>query len=240
MIQRDYILRMIEELRRVLAAIMEHREQGRWQEVEGTVDEQFRKLVGVGASEAARLTETDLTARLMGGEATHVVRDKLLFLIRLFKEAGDAAMAQDRVDQGRELLLKGLDLLVGVNWGEEPSGQADFAPPVEAFTGALADRPLPPRTLAMLMHHYERIGDFAKAEDALFGLLDAAPGSAEVLDWAVAFYERLQGRSDAALAAGNLPRPELDAGLAEVIARRKAAGSCSSTFSLPASGTGDP
>jgi hypothetical protein len=37
------------------------------------------------------------------------------------------------------------------------------------------------------MHHYERIGDFAKAEDALFGLLDAAPGSAEVLDWGIAF-----------------------------------------------------
>ena len=85
-------------------------------------------------------------------------------------------MAQDRVEQGRKLLLKGLDLLVGVNWGEEPSGQADFTPPVEAFTGALADRPLPPRTLAMLMHYYERIGAFAKAEDALFGLLDAAPG----------------------------------------------------------------
>ena len=66
MIQRDYILRMIEE---------------------------FRRLIGVFGREAMHLSETDLTARLMRGEATQVVRDKMLFLIRLFKEAGDAALA---------------------------------------------------------------------------------------------------------------------------------------------------
>jgi len=45
MIQRDYILRMIEELRRVLAAIVAYREEGCWREVAGTADEQFRRLV---------------------------------------------------------------------------------------------------------------------------------------------------------------------------------------------------
>lgn len=74
----------------------------------------------------------------------------------------------------------------------------------------------------MLMHHYERTGAFGKAEDALFGLLETASGNAEVLDWGIAFYERLRGRSDAALAEGNLPRSELEAGLAELQARRTA------------------
>jgi hypothetical protein len=222
-IQRDYILRMIEELRRVIEAIVSHREEGRWREVAGTVDEQFRRLVGAGAAEAVRLSETELTARLMGGEATHIVRDKMLFIIRLFKEAGDAAVAQDRLGEGHDLLLKGLDLLIGTYWGEEPSEHADFAPPVEAFLGALADTSMPPRTKAMLMHHYEKAGAFAKAEDALFALLEAAPGNAEVVDWGITFYERLQRRSDAALEGGNLPRSELDAGLTELRARRDAA-----------------
>jgi len=164
----------------------------------------------------------DIEARLMRGEATQVVRDKMLFLIRLFKEAGDAALAQDRLDEGHDLLLRGLELRVGTNWGEEPSQHADFAPPVEAFTGALAGTPIPPRTQAMLMHHYERTGAFAKAEDALFGLLETASGNAEVLDWGIAFYERLRGRSDAALADGNLPRSELEAGLAELKAHKAA------------------
>ena len=38
MIQRDYILRMIEELRRILAAIVALKEEQRWQEVEGTLE----------------------------------------------------------------------------------------------------------------------------------------------------------------------------------------------------------
>jgi hypothetical protein len=220
MIQRDYILRMIEEFRRVVEVIMAYRSEGRWQEIVGTVDEQFRRLIGVSSREAIHLSETDLTARLMRGEATQVVRDKMLFLIRLFKEAGDAAMAQDRLDEGHDLLLRGLELRVGTYWGEEPSERADFAPPVEAFTGALAGTTIPPRTQAILMHHYERTGAYAKAGDALFGLLETASGNAEVLDWGIAFYERLRGRSDAALADGNLPRSELEAGLAELKARR--------------------
>jgi len=222
MIQRDYILRMIEELRRVLAAIVAAQQAGRWAEVEGTVEEQVQRLVGAGSAEAVRLSETELAAKLMTGEATHVVRDKMLFLIRLFKEAGDAAVAQDRLEEGRNLHVKGLHLLVGTHWGEEPSEHADFAPPVEAFTAALSDAPLPARTQAMLMHHYERIGAFAKAEDSLFALLDAAPDNPEVLDLGITFYERLRGRGDAALDAGNLPRAELEAGVAELQARKAA------------------
>jgi hypothetical protein len=225
MIQRDYILRMIEEFRRVVEVIMAYRSEGRWQEVVGTVDEQFQRLIGVPAQQAIHLSETDLTARLMRGEATQVVRDKMLFLIRLFKEAGDAAVAQDRMDEGHNLLLRGLELRVGTYWGEEPSEHADFAPPVEAFTGALAGTTIPPRSQAMLMHHYERTGAFGKAEDALYALLEAAPDNHEVVDWGITFYERLQGRSsDSALEAGNLPRSELEAGLSELKARKACTG----------------
>jgi hypothetical protein len=224
MIQRDYILRMIEELRHVLASIVGYRAEGRWREVEGTVDEQFRRLIGVSSAEAASFSETELVARLMRGEGTQVVRDKMVFLIRLLKEAGDAAVAQDRPEDGHHLLLKGLELRIGGYWAEEPSQHADFAPPVEAFTSALAGTPLPPRTQVMLMHHHERTGAFAKAEDALYGLLEAASDSVEVLDWGINFYERLQGHGDGALEAGNLPRSEVDAGLRELKARRAACG----------------
>jgi hypothetical protein len=211
---------MIEELRRILAAIVALKEERRWQEVEGTLEEQFQRLVGADASEAIGLSETDLSARLIQGEATQFVREKTLFLIRLFKEAGDAAAAQDRPDEGRAFYLKGLNLLLGILAEHETSEHPDYVPPVEIFTVALSDAHLPARTQVMLMRHHERKGEFGKAEDALFALLDAAPGSREVLDFGISFYERLRGQSDAALEAGNLPRQELESGLAELQERK--------------------
>ena len=51
-------------------------------------------------------------------------------------------------------------------------------------------------------------------------MLEAEPGNVGLLEFGVSFYERLQGQGDVALAAGNLPRPELEASLAELRQRR--------------------
>ena len=110
MIQRDYILRMIEEFCRALEALVALKEGRRRQEVAGTLDEQFNQLLGSRTVMAVELSETDLLARLLHGEGTQFIREKQLFLIALFKEAGDAAAAQDRMDEGRTFYLKGLHL----------------------------------------------------------------------------------------------------------------------------------
>jgi hypothetical protein len=217
MIRQDYILRMIEQLRRVLASITALKEQRRWQEVTGTLDEQFRQLVGASAAEAVGLSDAELMARLLQGESTQFVRDKTRFLIALFKEAGDAAAAQDHKEESRTFYLKGLDLLLGLGSDAETP---DFVPGVEIFLSALADDPLPARTQATLMRHYEQTGAFAKAEDVLFDLLETDPESVAIVNFGIAFYERLRSQSDTALANGNLPRQEVEAGLAELRKRR--------------------
>jgi hypothetical protein len=220
MIRQDYILRMIEELRRVLAGIAALKKEQRWQEITGTLDEQFTQLLGADAAEAARLSDTALMARLVQNESTQFVRDKTHFLIALFKEAGDAAAAQDHAEESQAFYLKGLHLLLGSVSSGAALEPPDLVPGLEVLVAALADAPLPARTQVVLMHHYERRGDFAKAEDALFALLDAEPGNSEALDFGIAFYERLRGQSDTALVNGSLPRHELEAGMAELRQRK--------------------
>jgi hypothetical protein len=65
------------------------------------------------------------------------------------------------------------------------------------------------------MQHYERIGEFAKAEDCLFGLVESSPRTPGLSELGLAFYSRLRNQTDASLIAGNLPRQELESGLAE-------------------------
>jgi hypothetical protein len=76
------------------------------------------------------------------------------------------------------------------------------------------------RTHAALMIYHEQEGHFAKAEDGLFAMLEAAPDNREALAIGLAFYHRLQALSDETLLMGNLPRDEVEAGLAELLARR--------------------
>ena len=220
MIRRDYILQMIEEFIQALARINALKQGQHWREAAGVVDEEFQRLIGMGSQAVARLTETELLARLIRGEPTQAVREKTLILTALLREAGDVAATQGRVEESRACYLKGLHLLLETLTHEEVFAVPEFVPRVEMFAAALHDSPLPLETQALLMQHYERSGQFAKAEDALFAMLEAEPGNAGLVDFGVTFYERLQDQSDASLAAGNLPRPELEAGLAELRKRQ--------------------
>ena len=173
MIRQDYILRMIEEFVRMLARIRSLKKGQRWAETSGDLDAGFKQLIGDGAPAVARLSETELLARIMQDGPTHLVRDKTLMLVTLLKEAGDVATAEDRVEEGRECYLKALHLLLDTLGRGEVFEFPEFVPDVAMLTEALQGTPLPVRTHAMLMQHYERTGEFAKAEDALFAMLDA-------------------------------------------------------------------
>lgn len=213
MIRRDYILRMIEEFIQALARINTLKEGRRWAEADRGVDEEFQRLIGEGASAVAQLTETELMARLMQGGATQLVHTKVLLLTGLLKVAGDLAVARDQLLEGRSCYLKGLHLLLDALARDDVFESPEFVPTVDMFVTALRDAPLPMRTQALLMRHYERVGEFAKAEDAFYAMLDADPANPGLLEFGIGFYERLLAKSDEVLLAGNLPRPEVESGL---------------------------
>lgn len=221
MIRRDYILRMIEEFARALARIRSSTKGQRWNEASETLDAEFKQLIGEGAEAVARFSETELLARLVQNGPTHLVRDKTLILTALLNEAGDVAAAQDRVGESRECYLKALHLLLDVLSRDEVFEFPEFVPKVESLLSALRESSLPVATHAVLMQHYERTGEFAKAEDALFAMIDAEPDNVRIPEFGLSFYARLLSQADSALAAGNLSRPEIEQAMQELQTRLK-------------------
>jgi hypothetical protein len=63
-----------------------------------------------------------------------------------------------------------------------------------------------------LLQAYEGSGAYDHAEDVLYVWRAAWPDDEQVQLGGQWFYDRLDRRDDAELAAGNLPRDELDAG----------------------------
>ena len=222
MIRRDYILRMIEEFIQVLARINALKKGQLWQEADGAIDAEFKRLVGAGAQAVSQMSGTELLAKIIRGEPTQVVHDKARLLTTLLNQAGAVATAQNRLEEGRACYLKGLNLLLETMANSDTSDFPDFVPTVEAFVLALQGAPLPLSTQARLMQHYEQAGSFGKAEDALFAMLEAGPNEPKFLDFGIAFYQRLARQSDSNLSAGNLSRAEVNAGLADLERRRTA------------------
>jgi hypothetical protein len=222
MMRRDYIIDAIEEFGAVLAKILGFTKEGQWQSAAVAAGHGFQQLIGVDAPQALQLSETELFARLIQGEPTHVGERKVFMLATLFKATGDVMAGQGRTEESRQHYLKGLHLLLDVLDRTAIGERPDFAPTVEAFVIGLGDSPLSTRTQAMLMRHYEQAGEFAKAEDALFVIVEAEPPGAELREFGESFYQRVLGQSDAALSAGNLSHAEAQAGLADFRAKMEA------------------
>jgi hypothetical protein len=218
MIRRDYIVRMIQEFAEALARIRALKNGEQLGEASLLTETEFKRITGLDSESLLKLSETELLARLIQSEPMHAVREKMFFLTTLLKETGDLAAAEGRVDESRACYLKGLHLLLDSLARGDGFEQPEFVPKVELFVGALDE--LPVHTNVLLMEHYERIGQFGKAEDCLFAILEADPKNQAVLEFGISFYERLLGHSDVRLTDGNLPRAEVEAGLLELHARK--------------------
>jgi hypothetical protein len=220
MIRRDYILQMIEEFMQALSQIRVLRQGRRWEEAQRVVDAQCEKLAAAGARNLAKLSETELLARVAQDQPSAAVRPRLFLIIALLQEAGDIAGGEERMEEAREIYLKALRLLLEVSAEEEPGGHPAFVPRVEALVYCLANEPLPTDTQVLLMRHYESTGQWAKAEDALFAVLDSTTNDPASIEFGAAFYARLLRQNDAVLSAGNLPRAEAEEGLKELQQRK--------------------
>jgi hypothetical protein len=222
MIRRDYILRMIEEFFQALSRIKSLKGGQQWREANTGIEQEFKRLIGMDAQTVSQLSETELLAQVVRGEPTLAVREKILMVATLLKEAGDVFAEQERPSESQACYLKGLHLLLDMLGRGEVFECPEFVPKVEEYVIALGDSPLPLETHARLMQNYERTGEFAKAEDSLFAMLELQPENTPLLELGISFYRRLEGQSDAHLADGNLPRAEVAAGLADLTARKEA------------------
>jgi hypothetical protein len=221
MYRRDYIVDQVERFAAVLAKILGFTKEAQWQNASATATEEFQQLIGMDASQALQIPDAELFARLIQSEPTYIAESKIFMLAMLFKVTGGVMTGQGRTEEGRQHYLKGLHLLLDASDRTAIGERPDFASTVEAFVIGLGVPPLSTRTNAMLMRHYERVGEFAKAEDALFAIVEAETPGVELLGLGEGFYQRLLNQGDAALIAGNLSRAEAQAGLADFRAKMK-------------------
>lgn len=217
MIKEDYILRLIRKYGQVIARIAGQMAARENRAALETIDDACRDLLRLDTGAVIRLSTGQLLAILLDGQDPGLCRDRCAFLARLLQQAGSVHAAESRPASSRAAYLQALSILLEV-LPRSVGGVTlpEFTPVLDELVAAAMDQGLPAETNAALMLYYEQTGQYARAEDALYSMLEDEPENPGIVDMGIKLYERLQKLDDAALAAGNLPRDEVSEGLAEM------------------------
>ena len=215
MIQRDYLMRMVQEFINMLMIVLESKKAGDWGAVEEDLDRAAKTFLGLDREAVCRLGAAALKRRLVDTGPTHEYKVRAQVVSRILTESAAAAAGRGEDERERALLLKALHLLLDTLLDAEPVELLDFTPRVEGIVESLGAADLPSSALLGLMQYHEYRGDFAQAEDWLFRLCDSSPAQGGLAALGEGFYRRLSAQPDSILAGGGLPREEVEAGWKE-------------------------
>jgi tetratricopeptide (TPR) repeat protein len=205
---------MAERVGRTLAIILGLRQANRYEEALIYIDDLFLQAVGLTSSFINSVSEETLLQMLSPlGELSI---DKCLWVAALLKAEGEIYEDQGNTLESYYRYLKSLRLFLEVQLHERTLSISNFYVETEELLSRLEEYEVPDSIKSRLFSYYELTGRYAKAEDILFELLETDHRNREIFQQGIAFYERLQGKSDFDLAAGNLSRDEVKEGLAQL------------------------
>jgi len=216
MTYQDYILRHIQQAGRAWARIVRMIKDRQFETAHMVLDQAYRQLIGLSPEAVLERSPNDLIARLRFDEAPAAGRDKCLALATLLRASGDTAAVQGDSATAAEAYHKALLLLLDAALRDPSLALPSDVPTVESLDAELSAHTLPVTTQQELLLYYEQAGVYARAEDILWAMLHVAPGDCAIVGVGRTLYARLQHLDDAALLAGNLPRDEVNSGLADL------------------------
>ncbi len=214
MINRDYILRLAEQVGRELAIVLRLRKRDQYEDALITIDDLLFQKVGLTSGFINSLSEEMLVRTLSPLGQLNV--EACLWMASLLKAEGEVYDAKGESNASYYRYTKALYLFIEVLRQEYFPDGSTFYLDIKELLNRLAAYELPATIQVQLFHYYERIGLYAQAENILFDQLETVQPSHTLIEQGYGFYERLLKKSDFDLHAGNLSREEVREGIAQL------------------------
>jgi tetratricopeptide (TPR) repeat protein len=154
MTQKDYILRIAEDVGRALAQIIYHQEIRDYQGALTLIDELFKQTVGAGSGFIHAISEETLFAMLSILGILNI--EKALLIATLLKAEGDIYEDQGNPDAAYESYLKALNLFLEILLRDDHLHDLRCSPEVEDILDKLEAYELPLDTRRLLFQYYEQ------------------------------------------------------------------------------------
>lgn len=215
MIRQDYLMRMIEQLVKVLTKILFNKESGNYNAALNNIDDAFNMLVGLDYKIVNQLSAKDLIALLGISKDDTAVNIKCIVIAKLLKEKAD--IVKQNSNDNLTLLYnyqKALTLyLHGIlnNKNYEINLNNYYTDVKEIVKNILDEIPVEARY--NLFKFYKLIGEYNRAENELFKLKNLHYPQIE--EEGIIFFRNLEKLSDVELFKGNFSKEEVVEGLAD-------------------------
>lgn len=208
MFERDYFMRLINQMSVAFGALMGLKQQGKHEEALQVIDDWMSKELRLRARLALGLSDEDLMKMFSSGD--RVDAEAIAAIATCLQEEGDVLADMGRPAESLPRLEKALRLIGYVLRTHGPVEGLDLERRMERLTTGPARAEGTASTLRAAWEWQEYAGRFADAENSLYDLFDVGDAdSAEGL----AFYGRLQRLDDDALGLGGLSHEELGEGI---------------------------
>ena len=214
MLRKDYLLRQIEMLSGLVARLLKLRDTGAEQEAADEIEQSYQELFGLEPRLIGLLPTDFLLDKLRSGE--YLDADMGITLAILLREDASNFQVQGNVMEHYQRLTRSLKVFLAIELEHQLVPEQLALYDVDAVLAQMDDYELPPDLKYDLFQYYEDAGRFAQAEDVLHELIESSDAKEAIVAEAISFYESLLTLSDDELNAGNLPRTEVEEGLAQL------------------------
>lgn len=214
MSQRDYILRIAQELGSVLAQVLYNRQIKDYAAAHKLIDEQSKQIYGMGIGFMRSVPEETLLSMLTSFDTLDT--EKCWLLATLLKVEGDIYEDQDNASESYYSYIRSLNLFLEVLLLGTANTDKNIVPEIDELLARLSVYDLPGRSKLLLFRYFDHIHQYARAEDLLFEMLESSNSNQDILTDGINFYQHLLKKSDAALKADNFSKKKALEGLAQL------------------------
>lgn len=209
MLQRDYFMRMTEMFAAVLTKVLFNKENKNYDIAQQEIETASKTIVGIDLNLIRLLSIEDILKLL---KTSDVYAGRCLITAELLKEYADVLELQSNINEN--FYLKSLYLYIEALLTNELPAPKDYYFKINQLIAKLNSLEFPVDLKYKLFEYFEISGQYSKAEDILFELINEDPRI--VREKAVLFYKRLQKKTNEELNRGNLSREEVKEGLEEI------------------------
>jgi tetratricopeptide (TPR) repeat protein len=205
MIERDYIMRMIQMLVQVLARILFLKKGEQYPKALDEIQKASKQILGIELEVFRKLSDLQMIDFLSLDVSLGIPKCYAAGI--LLKEEAEILAIQKNESESLDTFVKSLSLLTEVAIHNKSPFDTEHARAIESVAGKLKGKEYPVYVQKKLFRYFEIDGQYREAANMLSEILVNEPSF--VVE-GIGYYERLQKKSDGELSLGDLPRKDVE------------------------------